>query len=135
MAGGKSQVRDNRPNSDTTGVLRTVPLPTLLVPFENEGGAPRPQCQAFFATAERLPARRVAASIVRECGVGMSQAELEARYREYAAKCVAIAQGLEHAHEKLALLNMAQAWIALAEQAQKDEAQFVLCETQAKPAE
>jgi hypothetical protein len=65
----------------------------------------------------------------------MSQAELAARYREYASKCVAFSQGLEQAHEKLVLLNMAQAWIALAEQAQKNEAQFVLCETPAKPAE
>ena len=59
----------------------------------------------------------------------MSPAELAARYREYAAKCVAVAQNLEQAAEKLALLDMAQAWINLAILAEKNERLAVVYET------
>jgi hypothetical protein len=62
-------------------------------------------------------------------GLGMTPAELAARYRKYAAKCLLLAQRQEDAGEKLALLDMAQSWMALAEQAEKNEALFVVYET------
>ncbi len=58
----------------------------------------------------------------------MMPTELAARYREYAAKCVLVAQSQENANEKLALIDMARAWIALAEQAEKNESLFVVHE-------
>ena len=54
---------------------------------------------------------------------------MAARYREYAAKCTAVAQGLQGAAEKLALLDMAQAWLVLAEQALRNERLQAVCET------
>jgi hypothetical protein len=59
----------------------------------------------------------------------MSPAELAARYREFAAQCVAVAQNLEQAAEKLALLDMAQAWINLATLAEKNERLAAVYET------
>jgi hypothetical protein len=61
--------------------------------------------------------------------MGMSPADLAARYREYATTCVAMAQSLESADEKLVLLDMAQAWIALAKQAEKNEGMVLIYET------
>lgn len=61
--------------------------------------------------------------------MAMTPTELAARYREYAAKCVLLAQSQENANERLGLIDMAQAWIALAEQAEKNEALFVVHET------
>ena len=58
----------------------------------------------------------------------MMPTELAARYREYAARCVLLAQSQENASEKLALIDMAQAWIALAEQAENNEPLFVVRE-------
>jgi hypothetical protein len=65
----------------------------------------------------------------------MTPAELAARYRDYAAKCLLLAQKQENATEKLALLDMAQAWIALVEQAEKNEKFFLVYETPAGPIE
>jgi hypothetical protein len=62
-------------------------------------------------------------------GLGMTASELAARYREYAAKCFLIAQRQEDASEKLALFDMAQSWMALAEQAEKNDGLVVVCET------
>jgi hypothetical protein len=59
----------------------------------------------------------------------MSPAELAARYREYAAKCLTVSHTLTGATERLALLDMAQAWIALAKQAEKNERLAVVYET------
>ncbi len=39
-------------------------------------------------------------------------------YRLYAAHCVGIAQDITESARKLALVDMAQAWVALAEQAE-----------------
>lgn len=61
--------------------------------------------------------------------MGMTPSEMAARYRDYAGKCVLLAQSQEHAREKLALIDMAQAWIALAEQTEKDESLSVVHET------
>jgi hypothetical protein len=49
----------------------------------------------------------------------MSSAELAARYRAYAAECFVIAQKLEDAAEKSSLIVIAQAWMVLAEHADK----------------
>lgn len=68
-------------------------------------------------------------------GLGMSPAELATRYRDYAARCLILAQRQEDAAERLALIDMAQAWIALAEQAQKNETLFVVYETPGNPTE
>lgn len=54
-------------------------------------------------------------------GLGMTPTELAARYREYAADCIAVAQTLTSAAERLSPVDMAQAWIALAIQAEKNE--------------
>jgi hypothetical protein len=54
-------------------------------------------------------------------GMGMTPVELAARYRDYAAKCMMVAQRQEHAGERLALIDMAQAWIVLAEQAERNQ--------------
>lgn len=62
-------------------------------------------------------------------GMGMSPTELSARYREFATKCIVVARGLQATNEKLALLDMAQAWIDLAAQAEKNERLAVVYET------
>jgi hypothetical protein len=67
-------------------------------------------------------------------GLGMTSAELAARYREYAAKCLVIAKDEQDLAERLVLLDMAQAWLALAEHAAKNAA-LVVCETPPKPIE
>jgi hypothetical protein len=47
-------------------------------------------------------------------------AKLAERYWDCAAQCLVIAQRQENACDKRALTDMAQAWIALAEQAQRE---------------
>lgn len=59
----------------------------------------------------------------------MSPSEMAARYREHAAKCIKVAAGLSDTESKLALLDMAHAWLLLAEQALKNEALAVVYET------
>jgi hypothetical protein len=59
----------------------------------------------------------------------MGPSEMATRYREYAAKCIAVAQGLQGEAEKLALLDMAQAWRALADQALRNESLQTAYET------
>ena len=54
-------------------------------------------------------------------GMGMSPREIIACYRLYAAHCFEIAQGLSDRGGKIALLNRAQTWIALADQIEKAE--------------
>ncbi len=86
----------------------------------------------FLMSEERLASRLRCGKVLSlstYAGMGMTPAELAARYREYAAQCVAVAQSLDHAREKLALLDMAQAWIALARQAEKNEKLAVVYET------
>lgn len=51
----------------------------------------------------------------------MGPSELAARYRKYAAECTVIAQCLQGATERLSMLHMAQAWLALADQALRNE--------------
>ena len=59
----------------------------------------------------------------------MTPAELALRYREYAAMCMFLAENQQSANEKLALIDMTRAWIALAEMAAKNESLFVVDET------
>ena len=64
--------------------------------------------------------------------MGMTTAEVAAKYRLYAAKCLLLAQD---STEKVELLDMAQAWMTLAEQTEKNEAMLVVYEMPAAPAE
>jgi adenosyl cobinamide kinase/adenosyl cobinamide phosphate guanylyltransferase len=62
-------------------------------------------------------------------GLGMTPADIAALYREYAAKCLIVAQRLENSAERVALVDMAQAWVALADQAEKNQALPIVYET------
>jgi hypothetical protein len=50
--------------------------------------------------------------------------ELVARYRSFAAHCVDVAQRLPETESKLMLLDMAQSWLMLAEQAAKNNKSY-----------
>jgi hypothetical protein len=59
------------------------------------------------------------------CGNRQSQlqqgmSEIVERYRSHAAECLRIAQSVSPPKEKLALVNMAQCWLDLAEQTLKN---------------
>jgi len=54
--------------------------------------------------------------------MGSTPAQLAAHFRGYAAQCLVVAQHQRRAGDRLALIDMAQAWAALAEQAEKNEA-------------
>jgi hypothetical protein len=56
-------------------------------------------------------------------------AETVDRYRQHAADCIAIAQQLSNNNSRLALLAMAQSWLALAEQAAKNAETLLRYET------
>ena len=51
----------------------------------------------------------------------MTHAEVAARYRDYAAQCLAVAKHQKNERDRLALVDMAQAWLMLADQAAKDK--------------
>jgi len=53
------------------------------------------------------------------------------QYRLFAAHCIGIAQETAEADRKLALLDMAQAWIALAEQAEKNSGMTIFSQAAA----
>ena len=53
-------------------------------------------------------------------GIGMTAADLAARYRQYAVDCIKFARAASDVSGKLSLLNMAQAWAKLAEQTEKN---------------
>jgi hypothetical protein len=67
----------------------------------------------FFATRNKLPWSGFCKKTY--WGWGMSPREVIACYRLYAAYCIEIAQRLSDRGGKIALLNMAQTWIALAQ--------------------
>ena len=50
----------------------------------------------------------------------MTPTELATYYRENGAKCLLIAKGVVSASRRLALVDIAQAWTALAHHAEKD---------------
>jgi hypothetical protein len=58
----------------------------------------------------------------------MSSSELAAAYRLHGAHCIAIAQTSD-VESKLVLLDMAQAWLRLAEQAFKNDEAVLVYET------
>jgi hypothetical protein len=53
--------------------------------------------------------------------MGITPAQLAARYWGYAAQCLVVAQRQDSAGDKLALIGMAQAWVNLAEQTERNE--------------
>jgi hypothetical protein len=55
-------------------------------------------------------------------GVEMQGVEVVERYRSYAARCLAISRNVSDLTGKLVLLEMAQSWLKLAEQAGEDAA-------------
>lgn len=59
----------------------------------------------------------------------MAASEAVAFYRLYAANCVEIAQETASPDRKAALLNMAQAWLMLADQAEKNSEVVLVYET------
>ena len=61
----------------------------------------------------------------------MSGGDFLMTYRRNAAKCVEIAQRTSDVESRLALLDMAQAWLALAEQAMKNSETVLVYETPA----
>jgi hypothetical protein len=52
--------------------------------------------------------------------MGITGAESAARYWGYAAQCLIVAQRQDNVADRLILLNMAQAWAALAEQTERE---------------
>lgn len=58
----------------------------------------------------------------------MPPAQLATHYRGYAAQSLILAQRQDRAGDKLTLINMAQAWLALAEQMEKNESSGVTYE-------
>lgn len=60
-------------------------------------------------------------------GFGMSPTEPATSYRNHAAKCVLIAKKLLSVSDRLALIDMAEEWTALAQQAEKNPDFFALC--------
>jgi hypothetical protein len=59
----------------------------------------------------------------------MSDSEVVAAYRLHAAKCIEIAHRSSDLESKLVLLDMAQSWLALAEQAIKNGETVLVYET------
>lgn len=62
--------------------------------------------------------------------MGIKPAQLAAHCRGYAAQCLVVAQHQHSAGDRLALINMAQAWAALADQIVNNEALFAVYELQ-----
>jgi hypothetical protein len=59
----------------------------------------------------------------------MSMDEAVARYRLHAAHCVELAERIPDAEGRLTLFAMAQSWLALAEQAEKNSETVLVYET------
>jgi hypothetical protein len=59
----------------------------------------------------------------------MVATELAALYRLHAAQCVDLAQRFSDSESKLALLHMAQSWVFMAEQAEKNAGATPIYET------
>ena len=59
----------------------------------------------------------------------MSRNEAATYYRLYSARCVEIAQHLNDPGNRASLLSMAQAWLALADQANKNGDAVLVYET------
>lgn len=66
-------------------------------------------------------------------GLGMSAGDMAARYREYAADCIKVAAGLSETVSKMRLLDMAKAWLDLADQAEKNGETVIFYQTPVSP--
>lgn len=64
-------------------------------------------------------------------GMGLTAAQLAAHFRGYAVQCLIVAQHQRSAGDRLTLIDMAQAWAALAEQAKRNEPLFAACDVSA----
>lgn len=62
--------------------------------------------------------------------MGITPAQLAAHCRGYAAQCLVVAQHQHNAGDRLALINMAQAWAALADQIANNAPLFAVFELQ-----
>jgi hypothetical protein len=56
----------------------------------------------------------------------MTPVELAARYRNYAMRCLLIEKQQDNVGDRLALVDMAEAWASLADCVEKNEAMFAL---------
>jgi hypothetical protein len=81
-------------------------------------GTLKPPGEFFSATWNKLPWSDLSYTLL---GMGMSPREVIACDRLYAACCLEIAQEFDEVERKIALLNMAQTWIALADQIERAE--------------
>jgi hypothetical protein len=66
--------------------------------------------------------------VKRRTGTEMSRADVTV-YRQHAAECVEIAQDVSDPVRKIALLNMAQSWLTLAEHSEKQTGETLVYET------
>jgi hypothetical protein len=66
-------------------------------------------------------------------GLGLTPAEIAARYRAYAADCVTVARNTGDTAGKLRLLDMGRAWLDLADQAEKNGETVLFYETPERP--
>jgi len=83
-------------------------------------GAPEFQQHIAQICAPREPQldKRVQCYVERHAGeVEMQGTEFVERYRSYAARCIEISRNIQDPAGKLVLLEMAQSWLKLAEQA------------------
>jgi hypothetical protein len=102
--------------------LEQGPLFRILIACCVAAGRPR-------RTSQELLQMR---SLRAYAGMGMTPAQLVGLYRDRAAKCLLVARTQTSAAERMVLLDMAQAWIALAKQAEKNESLSVIYETTPK---
>ena len=83
---------------------------------------------ALGTAGNEKPQLRVAMRVCARGGL-MSGSDFVAAYRLNAAKCVEIAHRSVDSENKLVLLEMARAWLALAEQAIKNSESVLVYET------
>jgi hypothetical protein len=120
---------DCRRFTTTTVVGGTRSFSSRAVPFESVDWPLLAQSRGNDSASVAFPTMLPLSAYA---GLGMSPKEIAARYREHAASCIKVAAGLSEISNKLMLLDMAHAWIALAEQAEKNEALAVVYETPAE---
>ena len=57
------------------------------------------------------------------------------QYRRRAVGCLQIAEGLPDSQNRMALIDMAQSWLLLAQHAEKNLTADLVCETRPRPSE
>jgi len=114
-------------HNEEAGSATGVPHPSEgLMPMLGTSGLQFVQC-GTKRPASGLSDASMSNNIVR-VGMSLSPTELIASYRLHAANCIEIARVLEP-DRKLALLNIAQAWLNLAEQVAKNLNTVLVYET------